>query len=128
MQLDQPGAVRDAQTDKVARSHELVHAVLVRSTTDAAFRAELLANPRAAIASHAGKPASALSESFNVRFIENSSDATIVLPDFQGGDAALSDQQLETVAGGVGDLQDAIAQAVAPVLAPVAAWVVGLFD
>ena len=44
-------------------------------------------------------------ESFNVVFIENQADATIVLPDYVDPQAELSEDALEAVAGGIGLLE-----------------------
>jgi hypothetical protein len=75
-------------------------ALLARSATDMEFRAQLLSDPRAALAAFGGKSVSEIPESVNIKFIENTVDATIVLPDFVDTEAELSDRELETVAGG----------------------------
>lgn len=74
--------------------------LLARSATDMAFRAKLVAEPSAAIAEFTGGDASTFASSFNVRFVENTADATIVLPEFVDSAAELSEHDLEAVAGG----------------------------
>jgi hypothetical protein len=81
----------------VREGEETLHAVLARSATDPGFRARLLADPRAAVAEFTGRE---VSESFNVVFVENTVDATIVLPDPVDAAAELSEADLEAVAGG----------------------------
>jgi hypothetical protein len=93
------------EINEVARtSPELVHegeetlqALLARSATDWEFRSRLVADPRAAVAEFTGR---AVSETFNVVFVENTVDATIVLPDPVDPAAELSEADLEAVAGG----------------------------
>lgn len=84
----------------VKRGEDVMQAVLERSATDSRFREDLLANPRQAIGAHFGKDANAMPENFNVKFIENRANATVVLPDFIDHAAELSEEELETVAGG----------------------------
>lgn len=69
--------------------------LLVRSATDLDFRQQLLTNPQAAMEAHLGR---SFNRRLNVRFIENTADATIVLPDIQQD--ALSDDELDAVSGG----------------------------
>jgi hypothetical protein len=76
--------------------HQL-QALLQRSATDSDFRRTLLTDPRAALAEFSGRE---VPEGFNVVFVENKADATIVLPDFVDTAAELSDAELEAVAGG----------------------------
>jgi len=73
------------------------HALLRRAATDAEFRQRLLSDPRGAVSEFAGHE---LPESFNIVFIENKADATIVLPDPMDPAAELSEAELEAVAGG----------------------------
>lgn len=73
-------------------------AVLARSATDRAFRTQLLADPRGAFAEALGCDVPA---SFDVVFIENTVDATIVLPDAIDAAGELSEGELEAVAGGI---------------------------
>ncbi len=84
----------------VQQSKEALERMLARSATDRAFRERLLEDPRAAVAEFTGKPVSEIPESFNLRFVENTAGATIVLPDFADPTAELSESELETVSGG----------------------------
>ena len=83
--------------EAMAAGEEVTRGLLARSATDAAFRQRLLAEPSAAIAEFTGRPAP---EGMDVRFIENTVDATIVLPDYIDPSAELSEEELEAVAGG----------------------------
>lgn len=84
--------------DAVRQTQETMQGVLSRSATDMAFRAQLLSDPRSAIASYTGREAG---EGFNVKFIENKAAATIVLPNAVDANAELSEGELEAVAGGI---------------------------
>lgn len=79
-------------------AEEKYRELLSRSATDPQFRQQLLTNPRAAISEFSGHEAA---PDFNVVFIENTADATIVLPDPVDSEAELSEQDLEAVAGGI---------------------------
>jgi hypothetical protein len=79
--------------------------VLARSATDAEFRRKLLTAPRAALSEFSGRE---VPESLNIAFIENTVDATIVLPDAVDPEAELSEQELEAVAGGTDPLTTAV--------------------
>jgi hypothetical protein len=73
--------------------------LIERAATDAAFRAQLLENPRQALQQEFGVP---ISENIAIRVLEEQPDeAILVLPaqHTQHG-AELSDQELERVAGG----------------------------
>lgn len=85
-----PEAVREAQ--------EMMQAILARAATDLSFRETLVSDPRAAITEHTGRE---VPEDFDMRFVENEADATIVLPDYRDPEAELDEEQLETVAGGL---------------------------
>ena len=80
-----------------AEAQEKYTELLGRSATDREFRNKLVSDPRAAIAEFSGHDVSA---SFNVTFVENTADATIVLPDPVWQATELSDEELEAVAGG----------------------------
>ena len=79
------------------QAQETMRGVLVRSSTDLAFRERLLADPRTALAEHTGREIPA---GTSIAFIENRADATIVLPAYVDGGAELSEEELEAVAGG----------------------------
>ncbi|MGH7649617.1 MAG: hypothetical protein ACREND_15985 [Gemmatimonadaceae bacterium] len=89
-----------ANPQETAQAQQLLQAVLGRSATDAEFRQQLLMNPRAAFAAHVKQSVDSIPASFNLVFVENHADATIVLPDPIEPAAELSEQELETVAGG----------------------------
>ena len=76
---------------------ERMQAVLTRSATDADFRQQLLADPRAAMSAHFGQE---IGPEADIAFIENKAAATIVLPAFVDPNGELSENELETVAGG----------------------------
>ncbi len=96
--MDIQTAARAYRSDpEVARkADEAFQQLLARSATDLTFRKQLLENPRTAIEQFTGRPAGEA----NVTFVENKADATIVLPEFVGPAAELSESELETVAGG----------------------------
>lgn len=81
-------------------AQDTMQEMLSRSATDLEFRRKLLGDPRAAIREFTGRE---VPESFNVTFVENTADATIVLPDAIDPAAELSETELETVAGGTSD-------------------------
>lgn len=85
----------------VADGQRRMQAVLARSATDREFRQKLITTPRVAIAEFAGVDVSVVPASFDdVKFIENTAGVTVVLPDLLDAESALSEQQLEAVAGG----------------------------
>ena len=86
---DHPEAVEQAQ--------EQLQALQSRAATDWDFRQKLLSDPRAAVSEFTGN---AVPDSFNVAFVENKADATIVLPDYVDPDSELSEDELEAVSGG----------------------------
>ncbi|WP_396223500.1 hypothetical protein [Gemmatimonas sp.] len=88
-----------ANPDAAQRAQDAFQEVLARSATDRAFRSKLIESPRAALAEFSGQDESALPP-FEVKFIENSATATIVLPEYSDPTAELSEADLETVAGG----------------------------
>jgi hypothetical protein len=94
------------------RDERVLDDVVARATTDRAFRQRLLADPHRAIRDAFGVSVPA---DFRIRFIERDPDvdALIVLPDLSGSperakaaaddeDGALSDEELDAVAGGQG--------------------------
>ena len=88
-------------------ARERYQQILSRSATDMEFRQKLLADPHAAIAEYEGVT---IPEGFNVVFVENKADATIVLPDPVDPEAELSETELEAVSGGStpGPISDSI--------------------
>ncbi|MDR3156710.1 MAG: NHLP leader peptide family RiPP precursor [Lactobacillales bacterium] len=74
--------------------------VMQKATTDEEFRKELLANPNAAISKLTGE---ALPEDYKIKVLENDPNytATFVLPNLSSGEVDIN--ELETVAGGLGD-------------------------
>ena len=76
--------------------------ILTRAATDKEFRARLVAEPASAIEEVIGVPVSTLPRPINVKFIEKEPglDAVIVLPDYVDAEGALSEAELEAVAGG----------------------------
>jgi len=62
----------------VRQAQEQFQQMLERSATDMEFRQQLLTDPKAAIEAHYGKE---IPDSLNLSFVENTADATIVLPD-----------------------------------------------
>jgi hypothetical protein len=103
----------DAARPAASGSQELLKAVLERSTTDARFRQLLVSDSRAAIAEFVGQPVSALPDTFDIAFVENTADATIVLPDFIAQPSELAEEELEMVAGGTTPLCAAVMTAIA---------------
>lgn len=79
---------------------QAIEAILRRAAHDREFRSQLVGDPRTAIQAAYGVT---IPPTFRVRFVEKGDDldALIVLPDFQTPDGALSDDELEHVAGGV---------------------------
>jgi hypothetical protein len=71
--------------------------LLVRSATDQEFRKKLLTSPREALREFHGRE---IPDTVDVRFIENTADATFVLPDPIDPAAELAEHELEAVAGG----------------------------
>lgn len=74
-----------------------IQGVLTRSATDMEFRKRLLESPRQALSEYTGKT---IPESLDVVFIENTAEATIVLPDAIDTEGEISEAELESVAGG----------------------------
>ena len=71
------------------------------ASSDMEFRKLCLSDPQSAIKKATGKD---VDPSYKIKFIENEGDVdTFVLPDFQGSGDELSDADLDSVAGGLGD-------------------------
>ena len=93
-----------------------MNALLVRSATDAAFRAKLIANPHETLSEFLGSP---IAPSTTIAVVENQVDETFVLPPMVGPGAELPEHDLEAVSGG--DLVVSILSIVASVSGAVAA-------
>ncbi|HEY7126724.1 MAG TPA: NHLP leader peptide family RiPP precursor [Ktedonobacterales bacterium] len=73
--------------------------VLARAIKDAAFRQELLSNPKAVLAREFNVQ---MAENMTIRVLEDTSTTfTLVLPPQETATLELSDMDLEAVAGGV---------------------------
>jgi len=85
------------QSDKERRA---LQSILDRASTDLAFRGRLLSDPRDAILDAFGV---AIPHNFRIKFVEREPgvDALVVLPDVVNRSTELSDEELDTVAGGV---------------------------
>ena len=83
--------------EEAKKAQEQFQAILRRSATDWDFRQALLNDPAAAVAEFTGEETP---DSFDLVFVENKADATIVLPDYVDPDGELSDDDLEAVSGG----------------------------
>ncbi|HKG95736.1 MAG TPA: hypothetical protein VKA84_27750 [Gemmatimonadaceae bacterium] len=88
--------VAQAEPEAYKQSEETINGILERSATDAEFRQKLISDPRSAVSEFTGREIG----EFNVVFVENRADVTIVLPDAVDPAAELSEAELETVAGG----------------------------
>lgn len=84
-----------------AKEQHVLEAVLQRSVVDLEFRRQLLHDPRRAMQEALGVSVPA---NFRVKFIEKDKnvDALVVLPNYQCPEGELSEDELETVAGGGG--------------------------
>ena len=80
----------------VAESQKTLDEVLRRAASDDAFRDALKTNPTPALSEAFGTSFSG----YDIAFIENEADVTIVLPDPIEAAAELSEDELEAVAGG----------------------------
>ena len=87
----------ESHPEEAAAAQETYQALLSRSATDLDFRQRLLADPAATVAEFTGRE---VPDTFNVSFIENRADATVVLPDYVDPSVELSEDELEAVAGG----------------------------
>ena len=83
----------------MADHQTVLEQVNVKAATDGAFRAKLLTDPRSAIRENLGFE---FPKAFSIQFIEKPTtlDAMVVLPDYVPDAEALSEEQLEAVAGG----------------------------
>ena len=101
----------------IGRAQEHMGQLLARSATDREFRTKLLTDPRAAMSEFTGRE---VPDSFNVRFVENKADVTLVLPDPVDPAAEISEAELAVVAGGV--TTSLVCSALAIVAATLWAW------
>ena len=86
------------QVNSLGEEHQkALDAILSRAATDKAYREKLKTDPASAIQEESGLN---VPEDFDIRFVENEADMTVVLPDFQSEE--ISDEALESVAGGAG--------------------------
>jgi hypothetical protein len=97
MTLIEQVATHQSNPQVAAFAEKTFQRLLERSSTDLEFRSKLLTDSRAALSEFIGAP---LPESFNVAFVENKANYTIVLPQAIDTAAELSEQDLENVAGG----------------------------
>jgi len=82
------------------KQEKVVKTVLDRSLNDAQFRKELVSHPHRAIQEATGE---IVPDSVRLQFIDQSAaHLTVVLPAMKVSEDELSEQQLETVAGGKG--------------------------
>ena len=88
----------DSSADVSKQVDAQMQKLLLRSATDQEFRRKLLTTPREALREFHGREIPA---GVDVRFIENTADATFVLPDPIDPAAELSEQEMEAVAGGI---------------------------
>lgn len=94
-----------ANAEAIRESKVLFQAVMQRSATDRAFRDQLIASPKEAIAeqyrTQFGKEIDSAALALDIRFVEPQGDYTYVLPNRVGQDQELSESELASVAGGV---------------------------
>jgi hypothetical protein len=93
-----------ANAEQVRQSQELMHSIVKRSSTDVAFRQQLLTSPKSAIAQQSrdvfGRELTEADIAIDVRFIEPVGEMTIVLPAEIDPAAELTEDELSAVAGG----------------------------
>lgn len=91
---------QDRAAEGGGEHQQAIDAILKRAVHDRDFRSQLLTDPRKAIQGAYGVT---IPPTFRIRFMEKDTDldALVVLPDFHPADGALSDDQLEHVAGGM---------------------------
>lgn len=98
MNVTEAAQVVSAHPGAAEQGQQYLQQILTRSATDRAFRQRLLTDSRGALQELYGVN---LPDSVNLHFVENTADATIVLPDPVDPAAELSADELEAVAGGV---------------------------
>ena len=93
-----------ANAETMRESKRLWQDIMKRSSTDKAYRQQLLTSPKDAIAAQYREtfgrevPAEALAA--DIQFVEPQGDFTYVLPQRAGAEGELSESELATVAGG----------------------------
>ena len=93
---------RDNLRDRPAIANQVkeeMRRLLLRSSTDAAFRRKLIEDPRAAVEEFTGR---VVPKDFHLKFVDSQADATIVLPRFIASDGELSTTELDAAHGGSG--------------------------
>jgi hypothetical protein len=93
-----------AHAEQIRDSKQFMQAVMRRSTTEPGFRQQLLDSPKEALASQYQQVfGKAIEGGFpvDVRFVEPTSDLTLVLPPVIDPEAELSDEEMAAVAGGI---------------------------
>ncbi len=84
------------QVNSLGEEHQkALDAVLSRAAEDKSYREKLKTDPASAIQEETGLN---VPEGFDIRFVENEADMTVVLPDYQSEE--ISEDALESVAGG----------------------------
>ncbi len=97
MNTSQGGSIMDKHRNEIIQGEQYLQEVMKRSAVDMQYRQKLLENPKEALYEVTGVQ---IPETVSVAFVEKQGDATIVLPPFYDGDAELSEEELEAVAGG----------------------------
>jgi ketosteroid isomerase-like protein len=94
-----------ANAEAIRESQKLFQGIMARSTTDRAFRDQLLASPKDAITAQYremfGKEMDAAAGALDIQFVESQGDFTYVLPNRVDAEAELSESELAAVAGGI---------------------------
>ena len=97
MNAQTASALISQNSEQVARGHQQLQAVLDRSATDKAFRQALIADPHKTLSEFTGET---VPSEYNIAFIENVADVTVVLPNAIDEASELSEAELQAVAGG----------------------------
>jgi lactobin A/cerein 7B family class IIb bacteriocin len=94
-----------------------LNALVIRSATDAAFRAKLIASPRETLSELLG---SSIDPASTIAVVDSQTDDTFVLPPVVAPGVELPERELEAVSGGTDPAGLAIAGAVATILTSIA--------
>jgi hypothetical protein len=116
MQVTEIARATKADPALVKQGEETMTRILTRSATDPEFRRKLISDPKAAVAEFTHRDVAQFA-GFNVVFVENKVDATVVLPDAIDPEAELSEDELEAVAGGLTPLIPSILSIIASAIA-----------